>query len=646
MDQRYPSGPPSAAVFLVFFFAALSCAAGPASNPAPRPAFPKKPAQLFAMTQVWNVHLKFTPDQWAAMEPKTTPPQRSAGLGIAGMVTTPIFRQADLNHDHWVSKEEFGALAGRWFTTWDVDHQDKVNIEQLRVGLNTVVGDIPAFRAGFSLLGPQGGRNGVAAAFGVSFDYVHADLDFEGKTFKDVGVRYKGNGTFFESRRSIKRSLKVELNRFVSGEKLAGIVKLNLHNNVTDAAWMNEVLSHRLYRDAGVPAPRTSYTRVYVTVPGKYDHKYFGLYSIVEDPDKHFAKEKLAGEDGAIFKPVTPTLFSDLGDDWADYKQIYDGKAPLTREQAQRVIDFSRLVTSADDPTFAQKLPEFLDLDEFARYMAVTTYLSTMDSILALGQNFYVYLDPTTNKFQFLPWDLDHSFGHFPMIGTEDQRNRLSIMHPWRGEVRFLERVFKVEAFKQVYLARMREFSQTIFQPQRFHEQVDQIAAAIRPAIGEESADMLARFDRIVTNAPSKPKTNPGFFGNLFGGEREEVKSIKAFVDVRSKSIADQLSGKSQGEVLASGGFGAGGPGAGPRGFGPGNFLSGPMMAAFDANHDNLLTREETLRGFDNWFTAWNIDKTGHLTSNQLRAGLNIAMAPQPPAPTTRPAASTPPPHR
>ena len=89
---------------------------------------------------------------------------------------------------------------------------------------------------------------------GVEFEWVHADLDFDGKEFTDVAVRYKGNGTFMESRASSKRSLKIELNKYVKGQKLKGLTTLNLHCNVTDASWMNEVLSHRLYRDAGVPA--------------------------------------------------------------------------------------------------------------------------------------------------------------------------------------------------------------------------------------------------------------------------------------------------------------------------------------------------------------------------------------------------------
>ena len=96
-------------------------------------------------------------------------------------------------------------------------------------------------------------------------------------------MRYKGNGTFLSSRESLKRSLKLDLNQFVKGQKLAGMSQLNLHNSVRDPSGMNEAIAYRLFRDGGVPAPRTAYAKVYVTVPGKHDRHYFGLYNLVED---------------------------------------------------------------------------------------------------------------------------------------------------------------------------------------------------------------------------------------------------------------------------------------------------------------------------------------------------------------------------
>lgn len=612
---------------------------------------PAKSSELYQVTNVWTVHFTFTPEQWEAMEPKggggfpggPRGPGRPGGPGGPGgfgpgmFVAPGMLKQGDQNEDGKLSREEFSALGEKWFANWDKDKTDRINAEQVRAGLNASLGGPesgpspgggPRGRGpGLNLQGAEGKRNGLASAAGIEFKYVEADLDFEGRLLNDVAIRYKGNGTWMNSQGSLKRSLKVDLNEFVKGQKLAGVTAFNFHNSVTDASWMNEVLSYQLYRDAKIPAPRTAYARVFVTVPGKHDRKYFGLYSLIEDVGKPFAEDNFGTKKGAIFKPVTPDLFADLGDDWKKYHQSYDPKTDLTPEQKQRVIDFSRLVTKADDTEFSARLDGFLDLEEFARYMAVTVWLSTMDSLLALGQNYYVYLNPKSFKFEFLPWDLDHSFGQFPMVGTQEQRENLSIHKPWRGENRFLERVFKVEAFKKLYLARLDEFSRTLFKPQRFQNQVDQIAAAIRPAIVEESENRLARFDKVVSGESVKPEG----FGGGPGGFMQSVKPIKGFVTARAQSVVDQLAAKSEGQTVGDFGFGGpGGPGGrgGPGGFGPGMFLGGAFMTALDVNKDGTISRVEFTDGFSVWFAKWNTDKSGLLTAEQLRSGINQDLAP------------------
>ncbi len=626
-----------------------------AAEPVKQP--PATPNDLFQTTNIWTIHLKFTVEQWEAMEPQSGEfpgaprgggPGGRGGFGPAALLA-PGFLKGDQNQDGKLSPAEFSALGGKWFTEWDKEKSGQLTAEQLRAGLNAALGMTnlgppgPGGR-GPGLQGAAGKRNGMAAASGVDFQYVHADLEFEEKLLADIAVRYNGNNTFMESRNSLKHSLKIDLNKYAKGQKLAGLTKLNLHNNVNDASWMNEVLSHRLFRDAGVPAPRTAYARVFVTVPGRHDKQYFGLYSVVEDIDKHFADERFRSKKGAIFKPVTRNLFAHQGDDWARYEQTYDPKTDLAKSDQQRVIDFAKLVTSASDAEFAARLGGYLDLDEFARFMAVTVWLSTMDSILMMGQNFYVYLHPGTDKFQFLPWDLDHSFGQFPMGGSQEQREQLSIQKPWRGENRFLERVFKVEGFKKLYLARMAEFSRTLFQPERFHRQVDEIAAAIRPAVQEESTTKLARFDKVVAGEMVEPSSfggRPGGAGE--GGDRprfggpggamQPPKPIKGFVTARAASVADQLAGKADG-LAASARFG--GPGergrrgerGGPGGFGPAVVLARAFMDALDADKNGKITREEFTRGFAQWFAAWQPDKSGLLTGEQLRAGINRDLAP------------------
>jgi hypothetical protein len=155
---------------------------------------------------------------------------------------------------------------------------------------------------------------------------------------------------------------------------------------------------------------------------------------------------------------------------------------------------------------------------------------------------------------------------------------------------------------------------------------VDELAAAIRPAVQEESEAKLAKFDKAVAGAPLEGRGfGPG------GGGGPAIKPIKGFVVARAQSVIDQVSGKSPGITLDNGPGGPRGPepGApgGRQGFGPGTFIGPAFMTAFDADKDASLTHDEFLAGFNGWFEAWNTDKSGILTDEQLRAGIDKALA-------------------
>lgn len=421
---------------------------------------------------------------------------RLVGLGVIllGALFSVVALGADVQH---TAGE---AAAARAFSSRDVFRQDRVWTARLTFTSDQWAALQPRQGAGGGFgfgggrfLGPDGGRNGVAARQGIEFDYVHATLEMDGQRFDDVAVRYKGNGSYLRGRNDGKISLKVDLNRYVKGQKLAGLATLNFQNNITDIGWMNEVLAYQLYRDAGVLAPRTSYAKVYVTVAGQFERRYFGLYSISENIDEDFMEHRFQTRGGAILKPSTPAPFTFLGNDWAAYNQIYDPKTDLTDAEKQRLIEFCRLVSSARDEEFNARIGDFLDIDQFARYFAVLVWIANADSLLQNGQNYYVYLHPRTRKLIFSAWDQDGSFGNFRVNATN-----WTIHSPWSGANPFLTRVYGVEAFRTAYLARMAEFTKTIFLPQRFAEQITRIAPALRPAVAEEGTQWLTGFDQIA----------------------------------------------------------------------------------------------------------------------------------------------------
>jgi len=291
---------------------------------------------------------------------------------------------------------------------------------------------------------------------------------------------------------------------------------------------------------------------------------------------------------------------------------MYDPKGKITDEQKKAVMDLARFVTQSTDEEFAARIGSFIDLGEFARFMAVMVYLSDLDGILGPGQNLFLHWHPKDRLFRFIPWDQDHSWGQFNRA-SQEQRDRLGIHRPWQGENAFLERMFKVGAFKTHYLARLEEFGRTLFQPQRFSQQVDEVASVIRSAVREESEEKVARFDKVVAGKSIAA-------GGPFGGG--SMKPIKPFTQVRTESVLAQVAGKSEG-LAPGGGFQ----------FGPGGSRLGAMfgrslLQLLDENKDGSLTLAEFEQGFAKLYRAWHQDSQDGLTWSELRAGMEKDLAP------------------
>jgi RNA polymerase sigma factor (sigma-70 family) len=391
------------------------------------------------------------------------------------------------------------------------------------------------------LRNPKAARSGLLGVLGYEFDWTHAGFEFGGVPFANVAVRVKGNvGALCGP----KQAYKVDLNRFAKGQKLAGLDELTFNNLFWDYSCLGEALGYEFFRDAGVPAPRTAYAWLSTSVAQRWDRKPWGLYLLLESVNQSFAAERFGSKLAPLFKPVTYDLFKHLGDDWSAYAGIYDVKTQATPEQQRRVIEFARLVSSASAAEFAARVGDFLDVDEFARFLAAEVLLSNYDSILANGQNFFMYLDPRSNKFGFIPWDLDSAWGEF-WLGSKAELERASIWHPWVGENRFIERVMAVEEFRRVYRAHLEDFLARLFVPDRLARRIDELAAVLHDPVAANSAFRLDKFEQAVGLKPLK--SSPGETSFRLD---HPPHLIKRFVEARAKSVRRQLDGKSAGLIV------------------------------------------------------------------------------------------------
>ena len=139
-------------------------------------------------------------------------------------------------------------------------------------------------------------------------EYVPGRLTFEGREYDDVGVRYKG---FYGQLRFCfdaagnqtcdKIALKLKFSEYDRRGRFYGLKRLNFHSMHEDDSQLREALAYRLYREAGVAAPRTAFA--WVTVNGE-PH---GLFLVVENIDDRFVATHFRdGGNGKLYKEVWP----------------------------------------------------------------------------------------------------------------------------------------------------------------------------------------------------------------------------------------------------------------------------------------------------------------------------------------------------
>lgn len=361
-------------------------------------------------------------------------------------------------------------------------------------------------------------------------------------SFHNVGVRYKGNGTIGDASRSIKKSIKIELDHFGGSERFLGIKTINLNCGVADPSKCRETLGYSLYRAAGVPAPRTALAEVWLTVPGKHDKELLGVFTMVEAITKPVLRALFKDDAGLLMKPEGQRDFQYRGEDWERYKNQFFPKREATRDEANRVIAFSKLIHKADDAEFQKEIGSFLDIDAYLRYLAVTAFVANLDSFFSLGHNYYLYLHSKTGKFHFIPWDLDRAFANLPFLAPMDKQTKLSFLQPYAGTHRLTERLLAMPGIGEKYQNQLKELAAGCFSKERLQKDLDILEKATKDLVIRDSKAALARKE-----GPPKP-VQPSDW------EFARPPSLRTFIEERTESMAEQIAGKTKG-LIPMGGF-------------------------------------------------------------------------------------------
>src|SRR5262249_31444576 len=160
-------------------------------------------------------------------------------------------------------------------------------------------------------------------------DFYHTDVEVpatlivDGKKFPNVGVRFRGNSSYFKVSPGYKRSLHLTLDFVDKKQRLLGYRSLTLLNGADDPSLMHAVLFSHI---AGQYMPSAKANFVKVVINGES----WGVYANLQPFNRDFLKDNFKTTKGARWKvPGHPGAAGGLkyiSDNIEDYKRHYQIK--------------------------------------------------------------------------------------------------------------------------------------------------------------------------------------------------------------------------------------------------------------------------------------------------------------------------------
>ena len=297
------------------------------------------------------------------------------------------------------------------------------------------------------------------------YTYVEASVSIDGVMFPKVGIRKKG---FIGSQSNTRPSLKIKLNHIDKQADIEGLKNLTLNNNLQDVAQLSQFMGYALFNAAGSPAPRCAYAKV--TLNGKN----LGIYSHVETLRKPLLKRAFGNNNGPLYEGTVVDFHSE----WENGFEHKRGNDTKGREKILTLIN-----TLANDKVTEEAIGELVDLESFYRFWAIEGLLGFWDGYSGNNNNFFIYLNPDTNKFHFIPWGADSLFMKF---GWLDFQRTPGAPFSVKTQGLIAHKLYQLESGRERYKQTMMDLLENHWNEISLLAEVDRISEMIAPHLSHE----------------------------------------------------------------------------------------------------------------------------------------------------------------
>ncbi len=322
-------------------------------------------------------------------------------------------------------------------------------------------------------------------------------VKYEGETYDSIGIRYKGNSSYYNVRNQAlsKLPFNIKADHIFKKQHFADDVgSFKLSNVFRDPSFLREVLSYEIAGNY-MPTPRANYVRLVV------NDQYLGLYNNSESVDKDFLKKHFGWRKGTLVKCDPNWNAADLrdcpkgdkaslmylGSDSTCYYGLYEMKSDHGWAD---LIELTRVLNKTPE-----KIESVLNVDQVLWMHAFNIILINLDSYTGrLCHNYYLYQD-SFNIFHPILWDMNLSFGGFRYDGlgtplSDEKMQKLSLFTHYKQQNKkrpLITALLKDKLYRKIYIAHVRTILNDFFTNGKYLERGKEIQDLIAEHVEQDS---------------------------------------------------------------------------------------------------------------------------------------------------------------
>jgi hypothetical protein len=234
---------------------------------------------------------------------------------------------------------------------------------------------------------------------------VPATLIVDGRTYRDIGVHFRGNSSFRQVPFGYKHSLNLTIDWVQDKQDVGSYNSFNLLNANNDPTFLRTVLYQVISRNY-IPIAKTNYTRVVI------NGESWGIYVNSQQVDKDFLEEHYRTRDGARWRvPGSPRGrggLEYLGDNVAAYRRVYELKSDEDPKAWAALVNLTKVLNETPTEKLEAALSPILDIDGVLKFLALDVALVNSDGYWTRASDYNLYLDPT-GTFHIVPHDFNEA---------------------------------------------------------------------------------------------------------------------------------------------------------------------------------------------------------------------------------------------